>query len=98
MDKVICSSVPTCILLFGAGLACVQAHGGEGIVLAAFTHERSILIGCLLLDTIIRTFSRWIQTIYLLRRLVISLKLNLVTFLYQKMGKNRLFILMCRYI
>ena len=50
------------------------------LVLAAFAHERSILIGCLLLDTIIREFSRWIQTIHLLQRLVISLKFNLVTF------------------
>ena len=52
-------------------------------VLAVFAHERSILIGCLLLDTIIREFSRWIQAIYLLQRLVICLKLNLVTFFYK---------------
>ena len=49
-------------------------------VLAAFAHERSILIGCLLLDTIIREFSGCIQTLYILQRLVVSLKFNLVTF------------------
>ena len=53
-------------------------------VLAAFAHERSILISCLLLDTTIREFSGWIQTIYLLQRLVICLKFNPVTFFIKK--------------
>ena len=62
-------------------------------VLAAFAHERSILIGCMLLDSIIREFARWSQTIYSLQRLSISLKLILITFLDQKLSKNRLLVL-----
>ena len=62
-------------------------------VLAAFGHERSILIGCMLLDSIIREFARWSQTIYSLQRLSISLKLNLITFLDKKLSKNRLLVL-----
>ena len=80
-----CKASSSCSYSLRAGL---RRRGNSGparmavyFVPAAFAHKRSILMGCLLLDTIIRKFSRWIQTIYLLQRLVISFKLNLVSFL-----------------
>ena len=63
--------------------------GNSGPTRNAFAHERGILIGCLLLDSILENF----QTIYLLQRLSISLKLDLITFFDQKRSKNRLLVL-----
>ncbi|CAB4001001.1 NACHT, LRR and PYD domains-containing 12-like isoform X1, partial [Paramuricea clavata] len=58
-------------------------------VLSAFAHERGILIGCLLLDSIIRSVIHHKGSRYSLDKLKIR---KLITFFDYKWNKNRLFI------
>jgi hypothetical protein len=59
-------------ILYTHAVARVQAHRGKNswpasktryFVLSAFAHERSILIGCLLLDSIIKSVSSNIEAV-----------------------------------